>query len=640
MGFHDDYPFEVKLGRIRSASGAVKSKRFFNTVRKGGRKFRTGEKQRGSNARRSSQSRFHRRVIIKARLIKMDAKGAAAQRLHLNYIERDGTGPNGEPGELFDKGSQAVDRDAFLERGKQDRHQFRFIVSPEDATELTDLKEYTRDLVTQMEHDLGTNLDWVAVNHYDTGQPHTHLVIAGKRDDGTDLIIPRDYISHGIRERAQKLAELELGPVTEIEGRKRLQLMVTQERFTEIDRDLIGRESNQIIDLSATTKSGPQWRQQLQRIRLNHLNHMGLAEPLGKGRWEVSPDLQSTLTRMGERGDIIKAMNRALQDNDFSRMMDASLIFDPTSTGRSSVTGKIIAKGIADDVHDRAYIVIDSVGGKPVYVQIGGEERLPSFRQGDIVTVNAPVIEPRSSDRTIAKIANSYDGRYSTALHMETDKHARPEYVQAHVRRLEALRRAGHVKRLRDGTWTVPKDYLSRVTNYERLQATRRPADITKQSELSLNQMKTARGATWLDEHLRDFKDGENGHGFANEVSRARAERRRFLIKEGYLEKDQQRLSNGQIDKLRADDLTHAGEQISKQLGKAYSPARHQGKISGVYSQTIDRPSGRFAVIERSKEFSLVPWREIMDRNFGRSITGIVRGNQISWSLTKGRTLS
>jgi len=640
MGFHDDYPFEVRLGRIRSSSGSLKAKRFLRSVKGGVKRQRFSHEPNSRSSVRQIRSTYHRRVIVKARVIRMDAKGSGAQRLHLKYIERDGTGPNGEPGELYARDGESVAKDAFLERGKDDRHQFRLIVSPEDANELTNLTDYTRDLVSQIEHDLGTKLDWIAVNHYDTGQPHTHLVISGRRDDGADLVIPKKYIAHGIRERAQDLAELELGPVTEIEGRNRLAYMVKQERLTELDRGLLRNADDDVIDLSAPAKEGLHWRKQLARMRLKHLTEMGLAEPLGKGRWQIADDIEQTLKRMGERGDIIKTMHRSLQGNEKLRVMDASSIFDPMSEGALDVTGKIIDKGIADDVNNRAYIVVDSLTGKPVYIEIGSEERLPEFSKGQIVSVHTPKFEPRKSDHTIAKIADENNGRYSTVLHMDADKSARPEFVQAHIRRLEALRRSGHAARLNDGAWRIPSDYLSRATDYERASGAKRPPNISKASELTLRQMKTAIGATWLDEHLRDFDEAIGVLGFANEVDIARAARRNFLIKQGFIEKDQMRLSDKDIAALQARDLGDAGAQIASQLDKTYRPAPGAGRIDGVYTQTINRPSGRFAIVEKSKEFSLVPWREVMDRNLGKSVTGIVRGNQISWTLTKGRSIS
>jgi type IV secretory pathway VirD2 relaxase len=156
--------------------------------------------------------------------------------MHLRYIEREGVGPDGEPGKAYGPSTDEVDLDAFELRGRDDRHQFRFIVSPEDSGELGDLRRYTRHLMQRMEADLGTSLDWVAVDHWNTDNPHTHILLRGKDDSGRDLIISRDYIAHGMRERAAGLATEWLGPRTEQEIRQSLQREVEQERWTSLDR--------------------------------------------------------------------------------------------------------------------------------------------------------------------------------------------------------------------------------------------------------------------------------------------------------------------------------------------------------------------------------------------------------------------
>ncbi len=635
-----DNQFEVRLGRIRSPNGAKKVRGFFRKVSEGAMTVSRshGSRRHGRQARAAS-NHFQRRVIVKTHLVRMDAKGAAAQRLHLDYVERDGTGPNGEPAKLYDREGLDVDKEACIERGADDRHQFRIIISPEDARELQDLTAYTRDLVNQMEHDLGTKLDWVAANHYDTGQPHTHLIISGKRDDGTDLIIPRKYIAHGMRERAQDLVELELGPVPEIEGRKRMAMMVNQERLTTLDRSLFDRAQDGVVDLSELPKRSAGWRQQLVRMRAKKLEHLGLAERLGKGRWRLAPGAEAALRRMGERDDIIKSLHRAMAHSDTQQMLDANSIFDATSQSVKPITGVIIDKGLADDVNDQAFVVVDSLEGKPVYAAIGGEDKLSEFARGQIVTIRAPNMEPRQSDHTIAKIANTNNGRYSAVMHMAADKGARPEFVDAHIRRLEALRRAGHITRKNDGTWRVSADYLKRAAAFEKAAAERRPVAIELHSSLRLSQMQTAIGATWLDEHLRDFDDAAGARGFAGDVETARAVRRGFLMKQGFIGEGQHRLTPETITALEARDLADAGVGLTDTLGKAFTPALRKGRIDGIYTHAIDRPSGRYAVIERAKHFSLVPWRDVLERNRGKAVSGIIRDKGVSWRLTKGRSI-
>jgi len=142
--------------------------------------------------------RKSRRVVIKTRLVNLRKAGSRSTIAHLRYIEREGVGPDGEPGKAYGPTTDDADMSAFDERVRDDRHQFRFIVSTEDAVQIEDLKHFTRDLMTRVEADLGTMLDWLAVDHWDTDNPHTHIVLRGRQVDGQDLVIAREYIGDGV----------------------------------------------------------------------------------------------------------------------------------------------------------------------------------------------------------------------------------------------------------------------------------------------------------------------------------------------------------------------------------------------------------------------------------------------------------
>src|SRR5690554_3610201 len=196
---------------------------------------------RGHTAARftgSSLTPFSRRVTIKTLLVNQRRASPQSLGKHLRYIERDGAGRNGEPGRAYGPQIDEADLDAFKERCQGDRHHFRFILSPEDGAELGDLRTYARHLMSRMEADLGTQLDWVAVDHWNTDNPHTHLVVRGRDDTGKDLIIASDYIAHGIRHRAAELATEWLGRRTELEIQQTLRREVEQERWTSLDRTL------------------------------------------------------------------------------------------------------------------------------------------------------------------------------------------------------------------------------------------------------------------------------------------------------------------------------------------------------------------------------------------------------------------
>jgi type IV secretory pathway VirD2 relaxase len=166
-------------------------------------------------------------------------RGTAGQvaGAHLRYLERDGVTQGGEKGCAYSHLENEADGRKFIERGREDRHQFRFIVAPEDATEMDDLRGFTRDLMRQTEKDLDTKLDWIAVDHHNTGHPHTHIIVRGVTDDGKILNIAGDYIAHGVRHRASELVTLELGHQSEIEVARKLASEVEAERLTRLDKE-------------------------------------------------------------------------------------------------------------------------------------------------------------------------------------------------------------------------------------------------------------------------------------------------------------------------------------------------------------------------------------------------------------------
>ena len=634
--------FEVRLGRLRAPSGHVRVRGFFRQVGRAGRKL-GGTKRHYRTLRRNfaQQSYFMRRVLVKSHIQRLAGSGAKVQALHLKYIERDSAAKDGERGRLFNKNSMDTDRDAFMERSQDDRHQFRIIISPEDAGQLSDLTSYTRDLVRDMEKDLGTSLDWVAANHYDTAQPHIHLVIRGKREDGTDLVIPRKYMAHGMRQRAQELTELELGPVSELEGRVRMARMAGQERLTQIDRGLLARADEAgRLNISGPAPPGKIWLRQVEKKRLSVLARMGLAEKHSHGRWTLKPDMDLVLNTMGERGDKLKAIHRAMNENGKPRILDGAAIYDPQAPDSQMVTGRILQTGVADDIQDRAFIVIDRLNGRPLYVDIGKTENLVGLKSGHIISVHPPVIAPRKSDYTIADIAARNGGLYSGAAHSQDDRKARPEFIQSHIRRLEALQRAGYVKRFPDESWRIPNDYLERVHKYGQHMAARRPADISVESEFDLGVLIKADGANWLDRELRDHGLRTGAAGFGQDVEAAKQKRRTVLISRKLMQRGDQTLSQKGYDALVQSDLLAAGAELEQTLGKPYTRAPQSGKMSGLYEQHISRMSGKYAVIERAKDFTLVPWRSVIDRNLGKSITGHVRGPHISWTLGRGRGIS
>ena len=181
---------------------------------------------------------------------------------------------------------------------------------------MADLRAFTRELMADAEHDLGTRLDWVAVDHWNTDNPHIHVLVRGRADDGRDLVISRDYISQGFRGRAAERVTVELGPRSELEIRAGLEKEVEAERWTNLDRSLrgIADEGGGVADLRPVgAGEDPEFRR-LMVGRAAKLERLGLAEQVGPAQWTLKPGLEPHLRDLGIRGDIIKTMHRAMTD--------------------------------------------------------------------------------------------------------------------------------------------------------------------------------------------------------------------------------------------------------------------------------------------------------------------------------------
>ena len=631
-----DNPFNVRLGRIFSPNGTGRFVSFAGQVRRAAQRSSRSSGGRSRKQGAVAEQYFSRRVIVKVHLVKMGAYGKDAQRHHLDYIQRDSAAREGETGLLYSRDEVMIDGEEFHERGIDDRHQFRVIVSPEDGKELGDLQTYTRNVMAHMERDLGTKLDWVAANHYDTANPHSHVVIRGVTDKGSTLIIPREYISHGMREAAEHIATLELGPSTQIDVAKKLALSVRHDRFTSIDRDLLSKAQNQIVDLSKLPMDGSDWSQRFEKWRVKHLSSLGLAEKVGFGKWRLDDNLERTLRRMGDRGDILKAYHRAMSRAKLDRSLDRDPIYVAAPKLAQPITGRVIEKGVLDDVNDRSYIVLDTMQGEALFVETGREANITDIERGMVVTAGPQTYAPKASDKTIVHIASKRGGIYSPSFHEMSDPSAREEFIKAQVRRLEAMRRAGHAERNPDGSWNVPKDYLKRAVEYEKTRSFGNPVKLDIQSPAPLAELTQTMGKTWLDKQLMNHSAEGEASGFGQEVEALKAERQKFLLAQKLI-KQSSGVTQSTLDKLEKMDVDAAGKALSEQLGKHYKAAPESGRISGIYREAIQRPSGKYAVIEKSKEFTLVPWRETIDRNLGKSISGVMKGQTISWTLTKTR---
>lgn len=328
--------------------------------------------------RMGSRSRV---VIIKTRVVRMGGRGSLGS--HLSYLQRDGVTRDGERGKLFGAEGKEVDPLAFAERCENDRHHFRFIVSPEDAPDIADLRRFTSALIAQMEKDLGTRLDWAAVDHWNTEHPHIHVIVRGVGEDGQNLVISRDYVREGMRDRARELITRELGPRTGIDIRRSLERQVEAERWTEIDRNLCrSMQRNGLIDMAPEPGTQPDVTHALKMGRLRKLERLDLAREIGPGQWTLSGDAEQQLRALGTRGDIVKRMHEAMAKRGIDR---GTTSYDLDAEPKGPVIGRLIDRGLHDELSGSAYAIVDGIDGRTHHLTFSDIEATTDCRPGAIV---------------------------------------------------------------------------------------------------------------------------------------------------------------------------------------------------------------------------------------------------------------
>lgn len=394
----DETDFRIRPGRVRS-SGAQRARPFIAQALAAAQKAgaRVSHSGRISPGNRSSFGRGRsasvranrfitgrsRVVVIKTRVVRHNTR-AAPLTAHLNYLRREGVTRDGEKARLFGSESDEMDARSFADRAQEDRHHFRFIVSPEDAADMADLKTFTRDLMRQMEADLGTKLDWAAVDHWNTDNPHVHIIVRGRADDGQDLVIARDYIKEGMRARAADLVTQELGLRTDLDIRRNLAAQVEAERWTQLDRQLVrdGHDAG-VIDMAPDRQAKPDEYHAQKIGRLRKLETLGLAAEVGPGQWVIDDKAETVLRELGERGDIIKRMHRALTERGIERG-SASYVL----AGESLVTpiiGRLVDRGLDDELKGTAYAVVDGVDGRTHHIKLPDLDAAGDSAPGSIV---------------------------------------------------------------------------------------------------------------------------------------------------------------------------------------------------------------------------------------------------------------
>jgi hypothetical protein len=345
-------------------------------------------------------------------------------------------------------------------------------------------------------------------------------------------------------------------------------------------------------------------------------------------------------------------MHRALAEHGLAEERGPTQYVTHGNRIAEPVMGRVLAKGLAgDELGDRLHLVIDGVDGRTHYVETADASKLDEIRRGHIVALDpAPTKpEPRPADLNIRTVAEANGGIYQPSLHREATRetierrHGDPDaFIRSHVRRLEALRRAGHVERIDADHWKIPEDIAERGMAYD---APSRPKDfaIRTLSTLDLDRQLGSDGATWLDRELAGDKRTPLGEiGFGREVKDALRQRAERLVEMGFATDSGKTITikRGAVAKLERQEVDRVGREMAAERGLAYAPSGPGEYVSGRLAGVAALASGRFAMIDDGIGFQLVPWQPVLEKRLDQHVGGVRRDDGgIEWSFSRQRGL-
>jgi hypothetical protein len=439
--------------------------------------------------------------------------------------------------------------------------------------------------------DIGRRLEWAAVNHYDTDNPHVHLVVRGLDAYGREVRFPREYFSHRLRERAQELATDLLGLRTDRELELQREREVQLKRLTTLDRQLdrIGDDERvRLRDLAHF--------QQKERAllvgRLHYLEQLELAQRTAPGHWRLALDWQQTLKELGERGDIIKQLSRAIGGHQHERLNVLELNAE-TAKARE-LKGIVRAKGLVDELGDRQYAVVSTPDGAAYYVP------LPP-RQADLVRERAAIavqVRHVSRIREIDQVLTDAVGRFGTTLTEDNVGQLglgqNPPDSGKLRRRLAQLVRDGVVEHSREG-WQLPFDLIGTLRQRDVTSPKYEPQIFV--SPLALAQQVQYPGAVWLD-YVRSLPRAPYGAG--PEIEQL-IRRRDEAVRQLSIEPD----SPSRLHQLAELERQRVFERERSAHGlRSSEPERLQGRLELLAPE----PSGRrYAIVHDHDALVVVP---------------------------------
>lgn len=567
------------------------------------------------------------RVIVKTHVSRhRPGKARGSVTRHASYLGRDSASADGRPGVFYDPSRDAVDAKSEVIGWAADRHHFRVIISPEQGQDIPDMTAYVREVMARMQGDLRTKLDWIGINHHNTDNPHAHVMIRGRREDGSDLVIPRQYLSHGMRERACDVATELLGERTIEQVREAKRKEVEAERFTSLDRMIERCMEGGRIDASSARSIGfaPEDRG-LVAARLQFLQTLGLAEKREGMWWTMEADFKQTLRDLGARNDVIKQLYVTLgtEAGRVHRMGAGTDIPQP-------VAGIVIALGNADEVSDDRFVVLRDARGQAHYGRVPEGDDYRGIRIGSMAELGATAHRRQEVAQEVAAVARAQDGVYSTDAHGAHLRDAHAEWADRQIdsRTRSASARlqfvAGYegsgVQAIGDGRFQVNADAFERFSQ----RATAR-TDVRAIASYSLSEQVQAKALTWLDRQAFGQTADERLTTIPA-VQDALEQRRQWLVEHGYAQRSDAdggdvRLNPGALKRLAAAEREAADRKLQERYDRPVSELVQGGSVTGKYQGIEELHGGRRIVVVTDDDVFVAPVRRAPEAGVGDQIT-------------------
>ena len=412
---------------------------------------------------------YSRRVVVKASYILASNKNSRARiRHHLHYAGQGKSDELKQTPVLYGADGDTINFIKTVNGFETAPHMFNIIISPEDGKKL-DLTEFTKDFIAVIEKDLKTKLDWVAGNHYDTNDPHIHLLIKGSDENGKPLLMKRDYIAKGLRARAGQVATKKIGLRSYEEVVSSLERKICSTKKCELDNIIVKHCVNGAFDLSKANSQLNDLPSSLFTRRLEFLSTKGLVTKIKESCWQIKDGLPEQLRNIDRTHSIISKLSDGLKVN----KQDCEIISAKTMADRV-VKGHVVERGYADDRESREYLLIKSKEKKFIYVELEKHSEKTRTEVGEFVRIETtkPFGGPLSTDKTIARFADAHARIYDAREHVKLSDNSlalppgvnAADFAQIHVNRLELLARKGLVEKLAEGRYRIPENMLDKIT--------------------------------------------------------------------------------------------------------------------------------------------------------------------------------